>query len=132
MAVLGGSLDDVTVFCTDAHGTWRAVATSEDLKHIELNASKNERVRGLYHIQNANAFHSRLKRWMERFNGVASKFLDNYLVWFNFLDSHRMEASAAKRNGLILNACMAIASSMKAAGLWWKNPLAGIWRVPVR
>jgi transposase-like protein len=107
MAVLKDALDDVTVLCTDAHRTWRSVANAEGLKHIELNASKKERVRGLYHIQNANGFHSRLKRWLARFNGVASKFLDNYLVWFNFLDTHRMEASAAKRNGLILNACMA-------------------------
>ncbi len=100
-------MNEVTVLCTDAHGTWRAVAKTEDLKHVELNASNKERVRGLYHIQNANGFHSRLKRWMARFNGVASKFLDNYLAWFNFLDAHRMEAALAKRNGLILNACMA-------------------------
>lgn len=29
--------------------------------------------------------HSRLKRWMQRFNGVATKYLDQYLSWFQFL-----------------------------------------------
>ena len=90
MAVLKDTLEEVTGFCTDAHGAWRAVARSEDLEHIELNTSKNERVRGLYHIQNANAFHSRLKRWVNRFNGVASKFLDNYSRWHYFSNGFYM------------------------------------------
>lgn len=29
---------------------------------------------GLYHIQQINALHSNLKRWMNRFNGVATKY----------------------------------------------------------
>jgi hypothetical protein len=43
-----------------------------------------ERVRGLYHIQNVNSYHSRLKGWIKRFNGVAAKYLDHYRVGFNF------------------------------------------------
>ncbi len=29
----------------------------------------------VYHIQNVNAYDSRLKGWMHRFNGVATKYL---------------------------------------------------------
>jgi len=106
MTVLEGKLEDVTFFCTDAHGTWRAVAKAEEMTHVELNASKGERVRGLYHIQNVNGFHRRLKQWMERFNGVASKFLDNYLAWFLFLDAHSSEIPAAACEGLLAAAFM--------------------------
>jgi hypothetical protein len=38
---------------------------------------------------------------MERFNGVASKFLDNDLVWFCFFDAHSSEVMNAKRDGLL-------------------------------
>ena len=38
-------------------------------------------VEGLYHIQNVNAYMSRLKGWMARFNGVATKYLPSYLGW---------------------------------------------------
>jgi len=101
MTVLEGLLADVTALCSDAHGSWGAVAKAEELPHVVLNASKKQRVKDIYHIQNANAFHRRLKQWMERFNGVASKFLDNYLVWFYFLDTHGSEVMAAKRDGLL-------------------------------
>lgn len=39
----------------------------------------------VFHIQNVNAYHSRLKAWMDRFNGVATK----YLGWLLFLDKNR-------------------------------------------
>ena len=42
---------------------------------------------------NVNGLHSRLKNWIKRFNGVASKYLDNYLVWFLFVDSHSNEST---------------------------------------
>jgi hypothetical protein len=36
---------------------------------------------GVYHIQNVNVCDSRLKQWMGRFHGVATKYLENYLGW---------------------------------------------------
>ena len=32
------------------------------------------------HINNVNAYHGRLKQWLNRFNGVATKNLPNYLA----------------------------------------------------
>jgi hypothetical protein len=48
-------------------------------------------VAGVYHVQNVNAYDSRLKTWMRRFNGVATKYLDSYLGWFRALDRSRGE-----------------------------------------
>jgi hypothetical protein len=28
-----------------------------------------------------------MKRWMDRFNGVATKYLEHYLAWFRYLES---------------------------------------------
>ena len=41
---------------------------------------------GVEHIQNVNAYDSRLKLWMRRFHGVATKYLDNYLGWRRWLE----------------------------------------------
>jgi transposase-like protein len=35
----------------------------------------------IFHVQSVNAYHSRLKNWMGRFNGVATERLPNYLDW---------------------------------------------------
>ncbi len=42
-------------------------------------------IAGVYHIQNVNAYDSRLKQWMRRFYGVATN-LENYLGWRRWLE----------------------------------------------
>lgn len=78
--VLDGVLEEVTLLCSDAHGTWKAFAKEGAAKHVVLNASKKRRVNDVYHIQNVNSFHGRFKGWLDRFNGVSSKFLDHILA----------------------------------------------------
>jgi hypothetical protein len=39
------------------------------------------------HINNVNAYHRRLKQWLARFNGVATKNLPNYLGWRRALEA---------------------------------------------
>jgi hypothetical protein len=39
------------------------------------------------HINNVNAYHSRLKQSLARFNGVATKNLPNYLGWRRALEA---------------------------------------------
>ncbi len=41
------------------------------------------------HIQNVNAYDSRLKGWMRRFHGVATVYLSSYLGWRRLLDHFR-------------------------------------------
>jgi len=56
-------------------------------------------VHGLYHIQSVNSYHGRLKNWIRRFNGVATKYLPNYLVWHEHLD----EARKLQRGRLLIS-----------------------------
>ncbi len=39
------------------------------------------------HINNVNAYHSRLKGWLRRFHGVATRNLPNYLGWRRALEA---------------------------------------------
>ena len=63
-----------------------AAAEELHVQHEAVNRSAGERVRGRWHIQNANACHGRLKAWLPRFKGVATSYLESYLGWFRALD----------------------------------------------
>lgn len=70
------------VLCTDGGASLRSAARQAGIAHRPLNQSAGIRVlAGVYHIQNVNAYDSRLKTWMKRFHGVATKYLENYLGW---------------------------------------------------
>lgn len=88
-AALAPLLDADTVLCTDGSGALAAAARHLGVEHHALVASAGQHVVGPWHIQNVNSYHSRLKTWMRRFNGVASSYLPNYLGWFRALDRYR-------------------------------------------
>ena len=71
---------------SDGRAAYGRFAAANGLLHIKLVTSKREYTYGSYHIQNVNAYISRLKRWMRRFNGVATRYLDNYLGWWRMID----------------------------------------------
>jgi len=76
-----------TLLCTDGSPVLAAVAKELGVDHHPINVSAGQRVvEGVFHIQNVNSFDSRLKTWIRRFNGVATKYLDSYLGWFRTLD----------------------------------------------
>jgi len=47
----------------------------------------------VYHVQNVNNMDMRLRKFMESFNGVATKYLQNYLNWFLVLDKIKNSTS---------------------------------------
>lgn len=75
------------VLCTDGGAALRSAARQAGLAHRAVNLSAGVRVlAGVYHVQNVNAYDSRLKQWMGRFHGVATKYLVNYLGWRRWLE----------------------------------------------
>jgi len=87
VAALKPLLPSDTILCTDGSSVLAAAVKEIGVTHRPVNVSAGRRViAGVYHIQNVNAFDSRLKNWIRRFNGVATKYLDSYLGWFRTLD----------------------------------------------
>ena len=80
-AVLKPVLDSDALLVSDANPSYTAFCHDEGFSHEIVNLSQGQRVNGAYHVQNVNAYHSRLKQWLERFHGVATKYLPNYLGW---------------------------------------------------
>ena len=80
-AVLQPVVAKDAVLVTDGDKSFGAYADKARILHISLVASKGEHAYEDYHFQHVNAYISGLKRWMPRFNGVATKYLDTYLGW---------------------------------------------------
>lgn len=93
MAVLPVAVADDSVLCTDGSSLLATAARELDIEH---QAVKTARTRGPWHIQNVNAYHSRWKGWVRRFNGISTRYLPNYLGWFRALDRNaRVNAQPA-------------------------------------
>lgn len=88
-AVLQPVVADDAILCTDGSPMLASVARVLQVAHEALNLTTGVRVRGPWHIQNVNAYHSRFKGWLRRFHGVASSYLPSYLGWFRAVDRFR-------------------------------------------
>jgi transposase-like protein len=83
-------LEPDVLLVTDAHAAYRAFAREAGITHEAVNLKAGVRVRGAIHVQNVNAYHSRLRGWLQPFRGVASRYLGNYLGWRWALDGGRV------------------------------------------
>ena len=81
---------------TDGRAAYGQFADDAGVLHIALNASRGERTYGSYHIQNVNAYISRLKHWMARFKGVATRYLKSYLGWRRMIEREAENLSATQ------------------------------------
>lgn len=92
--VLKPLLTKDTLLCTDGLRIYKLVAKEQGFSHRPLNLRAGIRVeQQAFHIQNVNAYHSRLKRWLRPFQGVATKYLPNYLGWRRMLEKHGEDLS---------------------------------------
>jgi transposase-like protein len=75
--------------------TYRAFAREAGFTHAAVNLRAGVRTRGAVHVQNVNAHHGRFHQWLSRFNGVATRYLRNYLAWRQVHDAGTIDSSAA-------------------------------------
>jgi transposase-like protein len=109
IAVLRPLIEPDAILCSDGANVYKTFARETGIAHRPVNVQRGIRVLdGVFHIQNVNAYDSRLKTWMRRFHGVATKYLEHYLGWRRLLERYRGTISPV----LCLN---------EAAGRWSSN-----------
>lgn len=87
VAALKPILATDAILCTDGGSALALAAREIGVAHRPVNLAKGKRVvAGVYHVQNVNAYDSRLKDWLRHFHGVATRYLGNYLGWHRALD----------------------------------------------
>lgn len=96
---LDGKLADGVVLITDKHPSYKAYAKAEPtLKHKALLAKthvdpKDKSV----HLQRVNNTHSQLRKFLSPFNGVSTKYLQNYLNWYAHIEEVRKTKTTLKQ-----------------------------------
>lgn len=82
-AVMAGKFHPDATLCSDGANVYKGLAMQEGIQHVRSAihgrpVAKNK----AYNIQTVNQLHKELKEYMNRFNGVSTKYLQNYLYWF--------------------------------------------------
>ena len=79
--LIAGNFEADSLLCIEKSKVLMKFAKDAGLA-FELIGTRQRRGREkVFHVQTVNAYHSRLKSWMIRFNGVATDRLPNYLDW---------------------------------------------------
>ncbi|MDP4087997.1 MAG: transposase [Bacillota bacterium] len=72
-----------STICTNNNAAYNTAARELDLKLYKL-AYSNQVIEETYHNQKAKSFGRELKRFLVSFNGVATKYLNNYITWLKW------------------------------------------------
>ena len=81
---VGDRIDNDAILCADGHPSYKGFAIDHELTLVVLRANLKQYIKnGIYHIQNVNSLHNRIKKWINStFWGVSTKYLQNYLNWY--------------------------------------------------
>ncbi len=84
-SVLNRRIEKGTIFVTDNLRSYHKIAHENERTHVRVPKGKHKN--GAFNIQAINAYHSELKRLVHsNFKGVSTKYLNNYVVYHNFVN----------------------------------------------
>jgi transposase-like protein len=81
------------ILMSDANAAYKSFARQAHIRHEVIHLSQDRRVPGAVHIQNVNAYQGRFHTWLRHFNGVATRYLENYLGWRWAIDLQRIDTA---------------------------------------
>lgn len=98
---LKGKIEKGSILCTDGHRSFEAFSKKEKIQHKTIKVSAKQYVKEeKYHVQHVNQMAKDLKQWLDKFNGVSTKYLQNYLNWYA-LKSKIEQASVSTKQAVI-------------------------------
>ena len=100
-----------SVLITDGNRTYRNL-NNVKLKSLKFGKAENK----VYHFNNINNFHSMLKKFMIRFNEVATKYLDYYVEFFKNIKDN-IDISTA----LLNNSCYCMNVEIRNNGVCFER-----------
>jgi hypothetical protein len=88
-ALLAPRLAPDVLLMTDGLSAYRKISAPHGLTYRAVPPHPQKKTQGMLHLNNINAYHSRLKAWRGRFRGVARRTLANDLGGHRRLDAAR-------------------------------------------
>ena len=95
-------VEENSILCTDKHRSYIPFAAQHNFELHQIRGGR--KTVDIYNIQRVNAFHSSLKRWIRKFNGVSTKFLTNYLFWYKWSQLFKTEMERNKPKKFFIHA----------------------------
>ncbi len=96
---LEGKLDAGVTLITDKHPSYKSFAKDHpSIKHKTILAKEHvDKKNRNVNLQKVNYTHAQLRKFLMPFNGVSSKYLQNYLNWFAYADQLRKTKTTLKQ-----------------------------------
>ncbi len=88
-----------TTLCAFDGGKYKYVAS---LLNIKFKKAKSRMREDIYTVNHVFQYNLHLKKWLANFNGVATKYLNNYLSWYTFLSRFKNLTKVNKINDLFM------------------------------
>lgn len=82
--VLDKRIEENSVLVTDKNYSYKIFSEINSLDLVQIRAKK--RTEGIFNIQHINNYHGKLKEFIRSRHGVATKYLNNYIVWNNLVN----------------------------------------------
>lgn len=96
--ILKDKIESGSIISTDKRSNYKTVLKLFDVS--EHNAYKAKTVESYKNLGNINSLHSRFKDFIRQMHGVATRRLENYLVWFSWIENFKRNEN---KNMLVIN-----------------------------
>lgn len=103
-----------TTIITDEATSFNVLKELDHVEHKTVNSKLNQRRKDPVHLQTVNQSHKAIKEFLAPFNGVSTKYLQNYLTWFHFKQNTRMRLDKIKSTFLT---CLLSTNALE----WWSK-----------
>ena len=110
--VLAGKIDPSAILFSDSYKAYRGFAKREGIKHLEVSKYGKPTLKNkAYHIQTVNNLHMQIRSHFRKFNGVSTKYLQNYLHWFLAGNNKMLKTDEKLKQWLWL--CVSVANALQ-------------------
>lgn len=97
-AVLDNKLAEDSILITDKSSSFKAFCKEKEsiIHKTVLSSERVDRKNKRINLQRVNNTHSQIRKFLRPFNGVSSKYLQNYLNWYAYRDKIRNNKTTLK------------------------------------
>ena len=78
-----------TLLVSNRNRSYLMCAEALGVRHEVHNLYREERPRRVFCIHTVNNYHTKLKSFLYRYQGMVTKYLDNYLCWFHLVEPEK-------------------------------------------
>lgn len=93
---VGNKIKPGSTVITDKGTGFRILNQKEEISHKTVDSDLNRRRKDPVHLQTVNQAHKSIRDFLAKFNGVSTKYLQNYLNWYHYEQTNKMRLDRLK------------------------------------